>query len=470
MSHEEYNDFQNNAADYQNNIWFALNSDKKKDILRETDRLAFESYFERHGIKPPEYKSPDIVIDRKAGGNGYYNDTYNITTLGKDSRTKYDKFSTMSHEGTHHAQNALAWADRSDMTPEQAYHADVIQSQYCYRETSTFGIESIGRMYIACEIPGELSGREALRSAFYASQPLEREAFNAETEFRSKFNQLAGKKAIDDQFINQLQQDLISKVIRGHYDCSGLTDAQIYQTLENAHMNVYNGTTPANGLEASMTYDYATLLYPQGDRWDIGAYKRMTGVEEKSLAMQEAGFQHTNTVPLNQIGQYSIDAIQSMLQITRDQNPILMTIALYKYGEDVIPLISRDSYDQWYFSDKNNMKDEVLDKVANVLGQKYSHERRLEIMNSQTQEIATQAQAQDVVSVEALFDDTTIKNIIANGKREFAVIDADELFQDPEIFDLVQNVLSSPISSDSTIEEEIREIIGEHENIELSFG
>jgi hypothetical protein len=237
-----------------------------------------------------------------------------------------------------------------------------------------------------------------LRYAFYRLGVCEREAFNVEVKFGEKLNErLNGSIMASVDYMREQQKGMYNR-FRDAYDCPKFSDEQINELIDAAQMNIFENRRPKDSREAAITYDFATLLYQQNRGWSYEEYQKMIDVKEKSLRLQEAGYLHANTIPMHNANTYTLDMVKQLDQITRDQNPKLMTMALCKYGNEIQSLVNKDSYDQWYFSENNTFKDVFLDQISDIMGPEYSSENRIIRMEEMALE-QTEINLEDLVVV-----------------------------------------------------------------------
>jgi hypothetical protein len=204
---------------------------------------------------------------------------------------------------------------------------------------------------------------------------VEREAYKTEIEVAKHLNLDATKI--------KSQMEYALTTIRDTYGCRQMSDEEIFKLVDSAQVNVAQGRTPKNSIEASMTYDYAELICEQSPLSRMKIVNPIRSVEAKSLCLKQHGFDHAHTIADSAAIGYTPQMIKDLPQVVRDQNPDLMTIGICKYGQEVAQCINKESYDRWYFSEENQFKPKFLDDVSKVLGPEYSAQNRNNVINQQ---------------------------------------------------------------------------------------
>jgi hypothetical protein len=359
---------------------------QKTELLQEFANSVAERYLAHHapGVEyEPLALSIDMDFLSDCGGrcHGGYNIDLNCMKLFSRNQAMV----VAAHEATHHAQYLMVVAERDKIPKDQMLLRDAMLASKTWAHTVMFGIENKSVGYVD---PNQttLEPYQQLRESFYYLCAVEREA---------RFAEIAVSKALNIEQTNaekDLQHSL--NVLKKRYNCSEFSDQQMYDLVDNAMINVMAGRVPQNAREASITYDYAVVLYGQKSTKQYLQSIQMLTDKEKAFAMSEAGFENAHVMSKQKIAMLSLSHILSMSKIELEQNPMVIAHGICKYGvekmmqsecirQQIAPhTIGETSFDRWYFSEDNQLSTQELDFIGAVVDQAYSSEGLKNILAS----------------------------------------------------------------------------------------
>jgi hypothetical protein len=366
--------------------WLLSSMQQKTELLQEFANSVAERYLAHHapGVEyEPLALSIDMDFLSDCGGrcHGGYNIDLNCMKLFSRNQAMV----VAAHEATHHAQYLMVVAERDKIPKDQMLLRDAMLASKTWAHTVMFGIENKSVGYVD---PNQttLEPYQQLRESFYYLCAVEREA---------RFAEIAVSKALNIEQTNaekDLQHSL--NVLKKRYNCSEFSDQQMYDLVDNAMINVMAGRVPQNAREASITYDYAVVLYGQKSTKQYLQSIQMLTDKEKAFAMSEAGFENAHVMSKQKIAMLSLSHILSMSKIELEQNPMVIAHGICKYGvekmmqsecirQQIAPhTIGETSFDRWYFSEDNQLSTQELDFIGAVVDQAYSSEGLKNILAS----------------------------------------------------------------------------------------
>ena len=262
-------------------MWAIQSTKTLGDDLKELGDIIAQNYIQQHApsaqYEPIEMEMYPMLRNMSAGYS------WNHVVIGHlDSLDRRQAISNMVHESTHHGQDLLERQDRSTLSPELQKKQDVLIASSRYHCSIMFGVKTEGFSYIHANGSAFLNVHDHLKTAFYRLSLAEREAREAELAIARQLG-----------FKSDIQKDLDQSVdiLRKRYMCSNWSAEQVYDLLDQAIVNVAAGLQPRDAREASITYDYAALLYEQDHNYknSLEVLKMMSS-EAKYNALADAGY------------------------------------------------------------------------------------------------------------------------------------------------------------------------------------
>ena len=262
------------------------NKDKEAD-LAELGNIVARNYLKCRA-ENAEYEPlrTEIQLAIKGGGGGGCAG-YDVLVRMDETFDRNNAISVMAHEATHHGQYLFKQQDRSTLSEANQKRHDVLRANDYYHCSTVFGFKTEDAAYFPSET-GKLDRYNGLRSAFYVLCPLEREAIEAEIDIAKQLG-----------FKGHTRETLIDpslKVLRERYLCKDMADDQVFALLDQAIVNIAVGVAPRDAREASITYDYAALLYGQRDFKSYVESLHMMKPESKFQALVAAGYNTSDPI------------------------------------------------------------------------------------------------------------------------------------------------------------------------------
>ena len=301
--------------------------------------------------------------------------TLNTILLKCDIRTVIGS----SHEALHSIQDDLCHT--IDEYDQQS-------SKYKYLTALNAAINSVDNKKIF-DIP--IAGPTHIRNPFQTLSPklddLNDAIYKLSITERYVYNTTAKMKSILlNQPIDLTNYKKSIDIIKKQYNCEDLSDREICQLIDNAHVNIFYDKEPQSFLEASITYDLAALIsYANGHIMAIDLLNLTQRDKKHEILAQHNyltnehnnifGPQHiTNDLELLEYIQLKDIAKLSHGQLINNPQIIISGILNYKNKmKDLIPSVQ--ALKDWCYSKYNHYDNYVMQEIAQVLGPDFSPEK-----------------------------------------------------------------------------------------------
>jgi hypothetical protein len=272
-----------------NSWWWPIYSDQRK--IQMSDRVvetAFINYEKQWGVeltrKDPTISFNSLMDEFELGGYRFGSNSIELNAgIRNHPRGLLE---VVGHEGTHCAQEAFRGLSKDALSGPTRAHYDALINDSSYVHVDVFGIQTQGMSNLQASVDHGTGEYAELRHAFYELGIGEREARIFEQECVDAFAQVSGK---EQPYSPVASLEHYADVFKQHYGCEHLTNEEVFELMDCVQSNICNNITPTDPLEASVTYDFAALMYEQEPGFDMQRFQQIMDPEEKMARMQDAG-------------------------------------------------------------------------------------------------------------------------------------------------------------------------------------
>lgn len=267
------------------NDWLFKSKESKSVILEKIGNIVASGYLDQktHDV---QYEPLSTTVQNFAQYAGRYTDNNEVILSHTSVLNQSKAIQLIAHEATHHAQALFIDQDKDQVNSQYIQRYDALQANALDHDSTVFGIDTNGPAYLKGG-GSKLNVYKNLQEAFYTLCPLEREAREAEIEIARQFG-----------FNDKTQRDIdnATQLLKEKYMCQDFTDEQVFAMLDQAIINIATGSRPSNAREASITYDYAALLYGQSGTKEYLETLTLMSPEQKYCTLADAGFDQSDPI------------------------------------------------------------------------------------------------------------------------------------------------------------------------------